>query len=152
MMIACIIAVVVVIVYLFTPVGFGRLALDGEYQVKITVNGYEMTATMLNNTSAQAFKKMIARKPKKVRMRDYGSMEKVGMLWKGLPTNNTNITTQPGDIILYMGSSLVVYYDNNSWNFTKMGHIDGVTKEELKKILGSGNVEMTFELLEKLEN
>ncbi len=136
------------VLYLFTPFGLGRVSLDGEYQVKITVNGEEMTATMENNTSAQAFRKLIENKPKTVRMRDYGSMEKVGMLWKGLPSNNQNITTQPGDIILYMGSSLVVYYESNSWNFTKMGHINDVSKEKLQEILGNGRVTMTFELID----
>ncbi len=136
------------VLYLFTPFGLGRVSLDGEYQVKITVNGEEMTATMGNNTSAQAFRKLIENKPKTVRMRDYGSMEKVGMLWKGLPRNNQNITTQPGDIILYMGSSLVVYYESNSWNFTKMGHINDVSKERLQEILGNGRVTMTFELID----
>ena len=141
------IIVVVVGVYLLTPIGFGKISLDGEYQVKITVNGYEMTATMENNTSAQAFKKMIAKNPKTVKMRDYASMEKVGMLWRRLPTNNQEITTKSGDIILFMGSSLVVYYNQNSWNFTRLGHINNVSQQDLKRILGNGNVEMTFELI-----
>lgn len=136
------------VLYLFTPFGLGRISLDGEYQVKITVNGEVMTATMENNTSAQAFRKLIEKNSKTVRMRDYGSMEKVGMLWKGLPSNNQNIVTAPGDIILYMGSSLVVYYEPNSWNFTKMGHINDVSQEKLKEILGTGRVTMTFELLD----
>lgn len=136
------------VLYLFTPFGLGRISLDGEYQVKITVNGEVMTATMENNTSAQAFRKLIEKNSKTVRMRDHGSMEKVGMLWKGLPSNNQNIVTAPGDIILYMGSSLVVYYEPNSWNFTKMGHINDVSQEKLKEILGTGRVTMTFELLD----
>ena len=141
------VVVLLAILYFFTPVFFGRLPLDGEYRVKITVNGREMTATMDNNSSSQAFKRMISRRSRTVRMRDYASMEKVGMLWRRLPTNNRQITTEPGDIILFMGSSIVVYYNPNSWNFTRLGHIDGVSQPELKEILGNGNVEMTFELL-----
>lgn len=143
------VVIVLAVLYLFTPFGFWDIKLDGEYQVKVTVNGQEMTATMENNTSAQAFKRMLNRGPKTVKMNDYGGMEKVGMLWKGLPTNNEQITTQPGDIILFMGSSIVVYYNQNSWNFTKMGHINDVTQEELKEILGTGNVTMNFELIEE---
>ncbi len=133
--------------FFLTPLGFGRISLDGEYRVKIRVNGREMTATMENNTSARAFKKVLTRGPKTIGMRDYGSMEKVGMLGRRYPTNNRQIRTAPGDIILYMGSALVVYYNVNSWNFTKLGHIDGMTQKELKEILGKGSVKMTFELL-----
>lgn len=140
---------VIVILYLFTPFGFFNIKLEGEYQVKVTVNGHEMMATMENNSSAMAFKSMLKKGPKTVKMRDYEGMEKVGMLWKGLPTNNQQISTEPGDIILFMGCSLVVYYNPNSWDFTKMGHINDVTQEELKNILGSGNVIMTFELLDQ---
>lgn len=134
--------------YFFTPIGFLNLSLEGEYQVKITVNEHEMTATMENNKSSMAFKKILSKGPKTISMKDYSNMEKVGMLWKGLPRNDEQITTQPGDIILYMGSSLVVYYNNNSWNFTKLGHINDVTQVELKEILGSGKVVMTFELID----
>ncbi len=148
MAIAIVILVVAIGVFFFTPIGFGKLSLDGEYQVKITANGKEVTATMENNTSAQAFKMLLSRGPKTVKMRDYASMEKVGMLWRRLPTNNQNIRTEPGDIILYMGSSVVVYYNPNSWNFTKLGHINNATQEELMELLGYGNVELTFELLE----
>ena len=147
MALAVLVIVILAGLFLFTPVSFGKLSLDGEYQVKVTVNGREMTATMGNNTSAQAFRKMISRKSKTVRMRDYASMEKVGMLWRRLPTNNRQITTEPGDIILFMGSSLVVYYNRNSWNLTKLGHLDGISQAELKEVLGTGSVEMTFELL-----
>ncbi len=148
MIIAALVLIFIGVLYLFTPIGFGKLSLDGEYQVKITVNGRELTATMENNTSAQAFKKMISKRPLTVNMRDYASMEKVGMLWKGLPTNNERITANPGDIILYMGSSIVVYYNSNSWDFTKLGHINDISQDELKSILGNGNIQMTFELLE----
>lgn len=149
MVIVVFIIILIVVIYLFTPIGFGRLSLKGEYDVKITVNGRTLTATMVNNSSSQAFKKMLLKRPKTIRMRDYASMEKVGMLWKGLPTNNESITAKPGDIILYMGNSIVVYYNQNSWNFTKLGHINDATQEELKEILGNGNVTMTFELLDK---
>lgn len=150
MIVTIIILAVIVfgILWLFTPFGFWAVRAQGEYQIKVTVNGREMTATMENNTSSWAFHRMLEHGAKTVSMRDYGGMEKVGMLWKGLPANNAQITTQPGDIILFMGSSLVVYYNQNSWNFTQMGHINDVTQAELKEILGTGSVTMTFELTE----
>ena len=63
-----------------------------------------------------------------------------------LPENNQQITPEPGDIILYQGNSITVYYDVNTWNFTRLGRVRGVTQQELKDILGEGDVEITFSL------
>ena len=79
-------------------------------------------------------------------MEDYGDMEKVGPIGKGLPRNDENITTGPGDLILYQGNSLVIYYDTNTWNFTRLGKIEGVTKQELLAALGDGSVTVTLSL------
>lgn len=138
--------VVLALLWLFTPFGFFVVKPQGEYQITVTIGDTEFMATMENNTSSRAFHRMLERGPKTVHMRDYGGMEKVGMLWKGLPANNEQITTQPGDIVLFMGSSIVVYYRPNSWNFTKMGHIENVSQEELSELLGDGNVSITFAL------
>ena len=77
-------------------------------------------------------------------MSDYGSFEKVGDLPQSLPRNDETITTVPGDIILYQGSKITIYYDENTWDFTKLGHIDNITQEELKAILGGGDVTVTL--------
>ena len=137
------------VLYLFTPFGFFGVRPQGEYQMNLIVNGHTMTATMENNTSAWALHRMLEHGPKTVSMRDYGGMEKVGMLWKGLPTNNEDISTQPGDLILFMGSSFVVYYNTNHWNFTRLGHINDVSQAELKVILGNGSVTITLSLPEE---
>ncbi len=140
------IGILLIAVFVMTPLGFGRLPLEGEYQVDITVNGHDLTATMMNRRPSMAFKHLLLRGPKTISMRDYGAMEKVGMMWRRFPTENQQITTEPGDLILYMGSALVLYYESNSWNFTRLGHVNDVTGEELRSILGTGNVRMTFRL------
>ena len=86
--------------------------------------------------------------PLTIDMHDYANMEKVGPIGQSLPENNDQITTEPGDIILYLGDSLVIYYDTNSWNFTRIGKINDVTQEELLEAMGSGDVSVTFELEE----
>jgi hypothetical protein len=73
-------------------------------------------------------------------------MEKVGPLGMDLPRNDEQITAEAGDIILYQGSALVIYYAPNSWNFTRLGKINNVTAEELREILGDGNVTITLSL------
>ena len=115
---------------------------DGK--LKISVNGTELTATLEDNSSAQALTELLKQGSITVDMSDYGSFEKVGDLPQSLPTNDESITTVPGDIILYQGNKITIYYAENTWNFTKLGHIDDITQEELKKLLGDGNVTVTF--------
>ena len=107
----------------------------------------ELTARLVDNSSAVAFYELLKKGPLTVDMHDYGSFEKVGSLGTSLPRNDTQITTTAGDIILYQGNQITIYYDTNSWNFTRLGKVDGVTQAELKKILGKGNVTAVFEIL-----
>lgn len=112
--------------------------------MNITINGTTLTATMEDNSSAQALLDMLKSSPLTLDMHDYASMEKVGTLNTTIPTNDQQITTQPGDIILYQGNQITIYYDNNQWNLTRLGHIDNVTAEKLRQLLGGENVTVTL--------
>ena len=81
-------------------------------------------------------------------MSDYGNMEKVGSLGFSLPRNDAQTTTGPGDLILYQGNSFVIYYDTNSWGFTRLGKVDGVsTRSKMLELLeGPGEVIVTLSL------
>ena len=74
----------------------------------------------------------------------YGGFEQVGSLGESLPRNDEQITTEYGDIVLYSGNQIVVFYGSNSWAYTRLGHID-MTQEELTELLGNGDVEITLE-------
>ena len=113
-------------------------------QMNITINETTLTATMEDNSSAQALLDMLKSSPLTLDMRDYANMEKVGNLDTSLPTNDQQITIQPGDIILYQGNQITIYYDTNQWSLTKLGHIDNISADELRQLLGDGNVEATF--------
>lgn len=71
---------------------------------------------------------------------------KAGPIGTNLPRNDEQITTKAGDSILYQGNSLVIYYDTNSWNFTRIGKINDVTQAELLEAFGDGEVTVTFSL------
>ncbi len=120
-------------------------------KINIEVNGQTLTATLADNSSAQAFSEMLEKGKVIVEMSDYGDFEKVGSLGTTLPRNDEYITTEPGDLILYQGNSITIYYDVNSWNFTRLGKIDDITQSELKNILGKGNVTAVFSLPETEE-
>ena len=112
--------------------------------MNITINGATLTATMEDNSSTQALLDMLKSSPLTLDMHDYEGMEKVGTLDTALPTNDQQITTQPGDIILYQGNQITIYYDTNQWSLTKLGHINNISADELRQLLGSGNIAATF--------
>ena len=103
-------------------------------------------ATLADNSSVDALKELLANEPLTINMRDYASMEKVGPIGTDLPRNDEQIYTGAGDIILYQGNSLVIYYNTNSWNFTRIGKIEGVTGEDILDAFGDGDVTVTFSL------
>lgn len=115
-------------------------------KIDIEVNGQVRTATLNDNVSAQALLERLAEGPLTIDMHDYGSFEKVGPIDEPLPTSDEHITTAPGDIILYLGSNITIYYDVNSWNFTLLGHIDDATGENMREFLGDGDPTVTFSL------
>lgn len=98
------------------------------------------------NSSATAFIEQLTIGDIKVELHDYGSFEKVGSLGMDLPTNDEQITTEPGDLILYQGNQITIYYDMNTWSFTRLGKVQGLSQTELKAILGDGDVAVTFSL------
>lgn len=115
-------------------------------KIKLTVNGRSFTATLEENSSAEALKVLLMKGDLQIRMNDYGDMEKVGSLGATLPRNDRQITTSPGDLILYLGNSFTIYYDVNTWNFTRLGRVDNVTtREEVLALLG-GKGEITVTL------
>jgi hypothetical protein len=115
--------------------------------MNITIGNREFAATLVQNSSTEALKKLLKTGPISIHMRDYGNMEKVGGLGKNLPKNDEQITTEPGDLILYQGNSFVIYYAPNTWSFTRLGRLNDVTPEELKKVLGEKDVTVTLEAM-----
>ncbi len=117
-------------------------------KIKLTVNGKSFTATLEENSSAEALRALLESGDLSIRMNDYGDMEKVGSLGTSLPRNDRQITTRPGDLILYLGNTLTIYYDTNSWSFTRLGRLDGVsTRQEVLELLGGkGEVTVTLSI------
>ncbi len=119
-------------------------------QITSDSGSHTLAATLVDNSSAMAFYELLEKGPVTIKMTDYGNFEKVGQLGTSLPRNDTQITTTAGDIILYQGNQITIYYDTNSWNFTRLGKVVStsstttITQAELKKILGKGNVTAVF--------
>ena len=113
-------------------------------QMNVQVGGSNFTATLEENAAVDALVEMMEQGPVTIQMSDYSGFEKVGPLGTSLPTSNQQTTTQAGDIVLYQGNQIVMFYGPNSWSYTRLGHIDDLTGWE--EALGSGDVTVTFSL------
>ena len=141
-----------------TPIGSesetesSEVAQQGEAmaatEIQVEANRQTLAATLENNSSAEAFASLLATGPLTVSMRDYADMEKVGSLPTALPRSDAQISVGPGDVVLYQGNQITVYYGTNSWNFTRLGRVDGVaTREEMLDLLGGvGEITVTLSL------
>lgn len=114
--------------------------------LKIEIGQETFTATLANNSSVDALKELLKNGPLTLKMSDYAGMEKGADLGVTLPQNNQQMNTTAGDIILYQGRTLVIYYDTNSWSLTPIGKIKDLDEALLKETLGSGDVTVTFSL------
>ena len=115
-------------------------------KMNIHVNGRDLAATLADNSSTRALAELLRKGPLTLELHDYGNFEKVSPLPQDLPTNDEPLDTDSGDLILYQGRQFVLYYDRNSWTFTRLGRIEGISKEELKKLLGPASVTATLSL------
>ena len=109
----------------------------------ITANGETITATLESNTSVDELKKLL---PLTIRMSDYGGWEKVGDLPNSITREDRQMTARAGDIMLYQGRSIVIFYGENSWAYTPIGKIDNATASQIKEFLKGNSVDVTLSL------
>ena len=112
----------------------------------ITAEDKTFYADLEDNSSAEALIEKLSSGEVVIDLHDYGNFEKVGPLPWELPSNDETITTQPGDVILYQGSQITIYYDENTWDFTRLAKIPDITKDELLEAFGDGNDSVTFSI------
>ncbi len=110
----------------------------------IEAGGKVFYAVLEENPSADALVEKLNSGAISVEMHDYGDFEKVGPLPWSLPANDGEITTEPGDVILYQGDKITIYYGRNAWRFTRLAKIENVTREQLLDAFGEGGVTVTF--------
>ncbi|MDO4548678.1 MAG: cyclophilin-like fold protein, partial [Clostridia bacterium] len=113
-----------------------------DAKLRVFIGEAEFTATLEQSAAAEAFTAMMEKEPVVIQMRDYGGFEKVGSLGASLPASDRQTTTEAGDIVLYNGNQIVIFYGSNSWSYTRLGKIDDLTG--WAEALGSGDVVATF--------
>ena len=119
---------------------------ENEMKLKLEIKDYEFDVTLEENDVSHELVEMARNEQITINFEDYGGFEKVGPLGSSLTTDNTRITTKPGDIVLYQGNQIVMFYGSNAWSYTMLGHVDDLTYWE--EALGDDDVVATFTLLE----
>lgn len=115
-------------------------------EIKLKVNNNELVVKLENNEATKELIEKLKESDITIDAKEYGGFEKVGNLGFSLTREDKTINTEPGDIVLYNGNQISVFYDSNSWSYTRIGKIINKDKNELKNILGSGNATLTFSI------
>ena len=127
----------------------GRVSAQTEEEnmkesLAFSIDGTVVSVEWEDNASVAALRELVQTQPLEIQMSMYGGFEQVGAIGQSLPRNDVQTTTSYGDIVLYSGDQLVVFYGSNSWAYTMLGHIEDKSQEDLKNLLGNGDVTITI--------
>ena len=117
-------------------------------EMYITIYGNKLQVTLVNNPSVVALVELLKQGSITYTANDYGGFEKVGNIGHRLTTSDEPVTTEPGDVVLYLGNQICIMVGSNSWSYTRIGKISGYSVSELKNLVGTGKgtAEVTLSL------
>ena len=121
-----------------------QITQEGAESMKMTIGDTPVAVAWEDNASVAALKALCAGQPLTIEMHMYGGFEQVGDIGASLPRDDVQTTTQAGDIVLYSGDQLVVFYDSNAWAYTRLGHVTDQTADGMGQLLGGGDVTITL--------
>ena len=114
-----------------------------EGDMKLLIGNTEVPVSWEKNTSVSELKSLAENEPITIQMSMYSDFEQVGSIGQGITSDNKQITAKAGDIVLYSGDQIVIFYGSNSWDYTMLGHVN-LTEDELTELLGNGDVKITI--------
>ena len=117
---------------------------EEEDTMRLLIGKTEVPVTWEENESVKALMELCQSTPLTIQMSMYGGFEQVGSIGQNLPRNDIQTTTGAGDIVLYSGNQIVIFYGSNTWAYTRLGHID-LSKQEMSDLLSNGDVTITLE-------
>lgn len=117
-------------------------SLHSQTKLNLTVNGVTKSATLVSNEATSELISLLEKEPLTLSMTENGGFEKVGYLPRSLTTSDIRQTAQSGDIMLYLGNVMCIFYGSNTWAYTKLGEIDNMTSDEIKEFLAGNPVEV----------
>ena len=125
-------------------IDFTELSSNVTNIMNLKVNNSTLKVTLADNSATKALIERLKEGAITYNAHDYGGFEKVGALGFSLPSNDTYLTTEAGDIMLYTSNQLCIFFDSNSWEYTRIGKIEGMTVQQLKDAFGTGEVSISL--------
>ena len=111
-----------------------------EIEMRLSIGGTAVPVTWESNASVEALKNLC---PLTIQMSMYGGFEQVGSIGQSIVRNDRQTDTHYGDIVLYSGNQIVIFYGSNSWAYTRLGHVN-LSQQEMRNLLGNGDVSITL--------
>ena len=124
---------------------------NAQTKVNITIDGRTLVAALADNDATKALAEKLSGGAVTISMTNYGGFEKVGALPWALPSADTRITTKPGDIMLYTGNNMVIFYGENTWSYTPLGVLETTNPAEISEFVGNGAKQVTLSLASPAE-
>ena len=115
-----------------------------ENRIRIIVGDHSFIVRLEDNESAKALRKLLEDGDRTIPASNYGGFEKVCRLGTSLPSNDVQTRTAAGDVMLYSSNQIVIFYDSNSWAYTRLGKVEDLTAKELEEILSGPETEITL--------
>lgn len=133
-----------------SEVGETEIVQDNESEQEsdtmvMAINGKKVSVEWEDNESVEALMNLVSKEPLSIQMSMYGGFEQVGSIGTSLPRNDVQTTTEAGDIVLYSGDQIVVFYGSNSWAYTRLGRITDKNVDELAEMLGKEDVTISVD-------
>lgn len=118
-------------------------------KIQITIGGVTQSVTLADNAAARALAERLQQSAVTLTLNSSGGFEIWGALGLSLPASNEQMTARPGDVVLYNGSYICLFYGSNAWSYTRLGHIDDLTESELRTFLraGESNIRVTLSVV-----
>ena len=113
---------------------------ETEDQMRLLIGETEVPVTWKDNASVEALRALC---PLTIHMSMYGGFEQVGPIGQSIARDDQQTDTSYGDIVLYSGNQIVIFYGSNSWAYTRLGHVD-LSQKEMKDLLSNGDVDITL--------
>lgn len=114
--------------------------------LQMTIGSTPVSVEWEDNDAVQSLKELCQSQPLTISMSMYGGFEQVGSIGTNLPADDVQTTTSAGDIVLYSGNQLVVFYGSNSWAYTRLGHITDQSADGMSQLLSNGDTTITINL------
>lgn len=141
---------VLALILLCVGIGLAEMGTEQEAEaMKLWIGENAVSVVWEDNDAVRALRKLVTEQPLTIEMSMYGGFEQVGSIGTSLPRNDVQTTTQAGDIVLYAGDQIVVFYGSNSWAYTRLGRVTDKTAGEMAELLSGGDVTVTVGMSEE---